>query len=68
MYAMICTRPDIAQAISVVSQYMSNPSKGHWQAVKWILRYLRCTIGVCLEFGRSKDGPVGYVDVDYAGD
>ena len=29
MYAMVCTRPDIAQAVSVVSRYMSNPSKAH---------------------------------------
>ena len=47
---------------------MSNLGKGHWQAVKWILRYLRGTIGVYLVFGRSKDGLVGYVDADYAGD
>lgn len=41
MYAMVCTRPDIAQAISVVSRYMANPGKQHWDAVKWILRYLK---------------------------
>ena len=35
---------------------------------QWILRYLRDTIGVCLEFGRSKDGLLGYVDADYVGD
>ena len=27
MYAMICTRPDIAHAVGVVSRYMSNPGK-----------------------------------------
>ncbi|CAL2270062.1 unnamed protein product [Prunus armeniaca] len=27
MYAMVCTRPDIAQAISVISRYMANPGK-----------------------------------------
>ncbi|CAL9018801.1 unnamed protein product, partial [Prunus brigantina] len=41
MYAMVCTRPDIAQAISVVSRYMANPRKQHWDAVKWILHYLK---------------------------
>ncbi|KAL5757330.1 hypothetical protein ACOSP7_019941 [Xanthoceras sorbifolium] len=68
MYAMICTRPDIAHAVSVVSRYMSNPGKEHWQAVKWIMRYLRGTTDSCLEFGRSKGHLVGYVDSDYAGD
>ena len=43
MYAMVCTRPDIAHVVGVVSRYMSNPGKQHWLAVKWILRYLRGT-------------------------
>jgi len=34
MYAMVCTRPDISHAVSVVSQYMERPGKGCWQAVK----------------------------------
>ena len=29
MYAMTCTRPDISQAVGVVSRYMSNPGKPH---------------------------------------
>jgi ATP-binding cassette subfamily B (MDR/TAP) protein 1 len=29
MYAMVCTRPDIAHAVGVVSRYMSNPGKQH---------------------------------------
>jgi hypothetical protein len=33
MYAMVCTRPDIAHAISVVSRFMSRPSKEHWKVV-----------------------------------
>ena len=68
MYAMVCTRPDISHAVSVVSRYMSNPGKEHWHAVKWILRYLRGTTNACLEFGKSKNMVVGYVDSDYAGD
>ena len=41
MYAMVCTRPDIAHAVGVVSRYVSNTEIEHWNAVKWILRYLR---------------------------
>ena len=29
MYAMICTRPDLAHAVSVVSKYMANSGKQH---------------------------------------
>ena len=30
MYAMVCTRPDISHAVSVVSQYINRPAKDHW--------------------------------------
>jgi hypothetical protein len=29
MYAMVCTRPDIAHAVGVVRRYMNNPGKEH---------------------------------------
>ncbi|KAG9455261.1 hypothetical protein H6P81_008165 [Aristolochia fimbriata] len=38
MYAMVSTRPDIAHAVGVVSRFMKNPGKEHWEAVKWIFR------------------------------
>ena len=34
MYAMICTRLDLAHAVNVVSKYMANPRRQHWDAVK----------------------------------
>ena len=34
MYAMICTRSDIAYAVSVVSRFLSNPWKEPWVAIK----------------------------------
>ena len=48
MYAMIATRPDIAFAVGVVSRYMSNPGKKHWEAVKGIMRYLKATKHMCI--------------------
>ena len=27
MYVMVCTRPDLAHAMSVVSKYMANPGR-----------------------------------------
>ena len=29
MYAMVCTRPDIAHAVGVVRRYMNNTRKEH---------------------------------------
>ena len=68
MYAMVCTRPDIAHAVGVVSRFLSNPGKDHWAVVKWILRYLRGTSRVCLCFGSGEPFLDGYLDADMAGD
>ena len=39
------TRPDIAFAVSVVSQYMHSPKESHLEAVYEILRYLKGSPG-----------------------
>jgi ATP-binding cassette subfamily B (MDR/TAP) protein 1 len=68
MYAMVCTRPDIGHAVGVVSRFMANPGKAHWEAVKWILRYLRGTKKKYLYFGKGEIKVQGYVDADFAGE
>ncbi|KAL2624407.1 hypothetical protein R1flu_008652 [Riccia fluitans] len=50
MYLMVCTRPDIAYALGKVSKYNANPGKVHWEAMKWILRYIKGTMGYGLLF------------------
>jgi hypothetical protein len=54
--------------VGVVSGYMNNLGKEHWEAVKWILRYLRGTDNHALCFGGSKTVLQGYVDSDMAVD
>ena len=68
MYAMICSRPDLSYAMSLVSRYMANPGKEHWKAVQWIFRYLRGTSKACLKFVKIDEGLVGYIDLDFATD
>ena len=68
MYAMVCTRPDIAHAVGVVSRFMSRPGKQHWETVKWIMRYLRGSLDTCLYFTGASLKLQGYVDADFAGD
>ena len=69
VYAMIGTRADIAYAVGVVSQYMTNPGPLHWTAVKRIFRYLKGTMDHGLSYGGSPISQVvGYCDADYAGD
>ena len=68
IYEMVCTRPDIAHAVGVVSRYKNNLGKEHWMVVKWILRYLRGTTNQALCFGGSNIALQGYIDVDMVGD
>jgi hypothetical protein len=65
MYVMVCSCPDLSYAMSLVSTYMANPGRTHWEAVKWIFKYLCGTFNACLQFGKIKEGLVGYVDSDY---
>ena len=67
MYVMVCTRPDITHAVGVVSQFLINPGNEHWEAVKWILRYLRGTSKVFLSFGSGDPMLDGYTNSDMAG-
>nr|GEV45067.1 retrotransposon protein, putative, Ty1-copia subclass [Tanacetum cinerariifolium] len=71
MYLMVCTRPDIAYAVSIVSRYLANPGKNHWEPVKWILKYLRGTAKVGLIYGTNRGNHkdvTGFVDSDCAKD
>lgn len=65
MYAMVATRPDIAFAVGVVSRFMADLGRKHWDAVKGILHYLSGIEDKCLCFGDAFI--VGYTYVDYAG-
>jgi len=50
---------------------MHDLGRGHWEKVKWGLRYIKGTIDVDLVFEKdstSKQECVRYVDSDYAGD
>ena len=68
MHAMVCTRPNIAHVVGVVSRYMNNLGKEYWKALQWILRYWRGTTFHALCFGGSNTVLQGYVDADMAGD
>ena len=68
MFVVIFTHPDLSYVVSVVSKYMANLGKEHWKAVKWIFKYLCSSFDVCFHFGRTRDGVIGYVNSDFAGD
>ncbi|KAL0291599.1 UNVERIFIED_CONTAM: Retrovirus-related Pol polyprotein from transposon TNT 1-94, partial [Sesamum radiatum] len=70
MFLMVCTRPDIAYSISCLSRYMSNAGSPHWEALKWLLKYLNSSANRGLMFSKCAKGVnlTGYVDSNYAND
>ena len=69
MYAMV----RLSYSVSLGSRFMANPGKAHWQALKWILRYIKGSIGKSLVYGEVEgyqENTVvieGFVDSDFAG-
>jgi hypothetical protein len=64
---LVNIRPDICYAVSVLSQFMSQPRKTHSIAAKHVLRYLRGTISYGLRYASSLDMRMhGYGNADWA--
>ena len=63
------TRPDLAYALSVVSQYMHNPGKQHMNVVMRILRYIKSAPGKGILFTKTSNYQdiMVYTDADWAG-
>ncbi|XP_019051896.1 PREDICTED: uncharacterized protein LOC109114137 [Nelumbo nucifera] len=62
------TRPDIAYAISVISQFMHNPKEVHLQVAHRILHYLKANPGKGILFKRNGGLALeAYTDANYAG-
>ena len=73
MYAMVCTRPDIAHVVGFLSRYMSKQWKEHWTSVKRAFRYFHGTTdyAICYQGRPGPDRVIdvqGFVDVDWDGD
>jgi hypothetical protein len=65
---LVNTRPDICFVVNTLNQFMVEPRRVHWVAVKHVLRYLCGTVDYGLDYDRG-DGVrlVGYTDLDWAG-
>ena len=68
MYVMVYIRPDITHAVGIVSHFLSNPEREHWNDVKWVMRYLCGTSSLSLCFGTGKPILCGYTDSNMVGD
>ena len=65
-YAMMCTRPIMCLAMSLARGYNSDLGVDHWTAVKIILRSLKRTKEMFLDYGGDKEFIVkGYINASF---
>ena len=67
MYLSVVSRPDICFAVYNLAQFVSNPGKSHWYALKPLLRFLKGTESLSLVYNRSENLELfGFSDSDWA--
>jgi len=66
MYIVTATQPDIMFAVSALAQFMQDPAKMHWEAMKCVIRYLKGKRDLELTYGATSTGIVRYTDADHA--
>ena len=67
VYLMVCTRFDIAAAVSVVSKYLHQPKKIHCDIVRKIYLYLRGTTDYALTYRKNGSTTLkGFCDASFA--
>lgn len=67
MYLTISTRPDIARAVSALSEFNNCYDNSHWTAAKRVLRYLKGMADFGLIYEPSEEPLTAYVDSDWTG-
>ena len=71
MYLMVCTRPDLAYSISVLSRFMAKGkhTNSHWKAATRVLQYLKHTKNWSLILGGTGEIKLtGHCDSSWADD
>ncbi|KAL0278018.1 UNVERIFIED_CONTAM: Retrovirus-related Pol polyprotein from transposon TNT 1-94 [Sesamum radiatum] len=67
-YAVQCTKPDVAYALSVTSRYQACAGEAHWSAVKNSFKYLRRTKDMFLIYDGGELILEGYSDASFQSD
>jgi hypothetical protein len=65
MYLSCCTRPDISNAVTMLSQFNSCNDASHMAALKRVLRYLKGSVSSSLYFKRCNQPLFAYADTDW---
>ena len=67
LWPAVVSRPNIAFAVGILSQFIQNPGQAHWEALKRVITYLNTTKELWLTFGgKGKWLVEGFCDADWA--
>lgn len=67
-YLATVSRPDIAHAISKLSQFCKHPHKQHFEAAKHVLRYLKATQDGLVNYLKNISSLICFTDADWGAD
>jgi hypothetical protein len=56
-WVSLCTRPDITVPVCLLASYLHNPSQGHLDSAKYVLRYLKGTMDWGIRFTQAPAEP-----------
>ena len=62
MWLQVTIQPDLSYAINILSHFAYNSGKPHWNAIKYVLGYIKRTIDYRVTYKA-----IGYVNFDFAG-
>jgi hypothetical protein len=67
LWPAMVTRPDIVFQVGILSQFVQNPGKPHWEALKRAIIYLNTTKDLWLTLGgKGNENPIVFTDADWA--
>ena len=65
IYAILCTRFDMAYALGITSIFQVVPGEDHWKAMENIFKYLRSSRDIFLIYDGSDLKLKGYIDSNF---
>jgi hypothetical protein len=68
MYLASSTQPDLAYAVNLLARYSTNPSTKHWEALDYLIGYLKGTTGLKLRFNGEEEGLDLWTDANWGGE
>jgi len=67
MWLQVTIWLDLSYAINVLSCFTHNLGKPHWNAIKYVLGYIKRTLNYRIIYKATGDlNPIGYVNSDFA--